>query len=882
MSGIRKYGKYAALLVALLVATQVGASFLLKTRRMRGYLIAHLESAFGRPVQAGEFSVQILPIPQLDVEGVTIGEDPAFGQEYFLRAESMNASFRWLGLLRGRFEFGTMSLTRPSLILVRNAQGRWNLEGWLPPARPNGSGVYGPQRPAESTHHLRKIEFDDGRINFKLGDEKRPFAFTSVSGSVEQVSSGRWQLRVEAQPWRSGVALQSTGTLLVVGDVAGTSARLQPAQIRLHWDKASLADIFRLATGNDSGVRGDFALDGNASIAKATAGEAGASGASQWKFELQARTTQVHRWDLTERADNPRANLNIKGLWDVAAGEARAEELNVDLPHSSLHGSASLQTTGAPLWSVKVVSVAVQGQDVLAWYRAFHPDVAEGLAMEQFVSGSFAVRGWPLRWEDGRVSSQGGTLRVPGIEEPVKIGALEGKLQNDILSAGPVRLSLPASKPALVAAAKPEKKTAKAHAQVELQNAAEVRLVHDLSAGKSSLYLAAHLERVENFFKLASSFGYVLNHGWELSGGASSKLQWNRVRPPQKGEWTGTIDLTRAQLQAAGLNLPLKLDETRLEWKEGRRSATIARAEAFGAIWSGTIMEPATGAPAEENNWGFQLHADHLDAAELDRWFGPRARPNWVRRLLPSLLGTNPSGAKASELLRRVSAEGELSADTLTIEKIKLAEGHAKILLRNLHLEVQDAEAQWANGTVRGSLQADLSPAPKYEIRAEIIQASLAQLPWPVRWAERWNGTASGRVHLTTGGVGRDELLRQLSGNGEIQLQTTEFKGWDVGGSADSGTVHTGVSRWVSGKGKFAVKDRTVSIEGLELTAPREKTHLTGTLNFAQEGKFTFAPVSTEKRGARTAPVPRVFQLSGPLDLPVAAVVAAKTVAAKP
>src|SRR5208282_2036033 len=240
MIRVRKYGRIALLVVALLVAVQVGVSFLVRTHRVRGYLIAHLESAFGRPVEVGRFSVGILPIPELDVDAVTIGEDPAFGHEYFLRAEHMAASFRWIGLLRGHFEFGTMSLTRPSLILVRNAEGRWNLEDWLPPvkAKPGDAGTfYGPQQPAEPTHHLEKIEFDEGRVNFKEGEEKRPFAFTSVSGSVEQVSPGRWQLRLEAQPWRSGVTLQSTGILQVRGDVAGTSARLQPARVHLHWGR---------------------------------------------------------------------------------------------------------------------------------------------------------------------------------------------------------------------------------------------------------------------------------------------------------------------------------------------------------------------------------------------------------------------------------------------------------------------------------------------------------------------------------------------------------------------------------------------------------------------------------------------------------------------
>jgi len=149
------------------------------------------------------------------VEGVSIGENPAFGHEYFLRADRMTANVRWLGLLRGHFEFGTISLSRPSLILVRNESGRWNLEGWLPPAPSKSSAsafAYGPQSPAATGNHLQKIEFDEGRINFKTGDEKRPFAFTNVSGSVEQMGPGRWQLRLEAQPWRSGVPLQSTGT----------------------------------------------------------------------------------------------------------------------------------------------------------------------------------------------------------------------------------------------------------------------------------------------------------------------------------------------------------------------------------------------------------------------------------------------------------------------------------------------------------------------------------------------------------------------------------------------------------------------------------------------------------------------------------------------
>jgi len=267
MDRLRKWWRPALFLVALVALAQIGVSLLARTHRMHHYLVTHLERAFGRSVEVRHFNILLLPSPILDAEQVTIGEDPSFGNEYFLRAERLTAGLRWSGLLRGHFEFGTLSLTRPSLILVRNDQGNWNLERWLPPAKPvagDTSRIYGPQPPQTPSNRLQKIEIDDGRINFKLLDEKLPFAFLRVSGTVEQVSSGRWKLALEAQPWRSGVTLQSAGTLVARGDVAGTSARLQPAEVHVRWDKVSLADLFRLFRGQDYGLRGAFTLDGTA------------------------------------------------------------------------------------------------------------------------------------------------------------------------------------------------------------------------------------------------------------------------------------------------------------------------------------------------------------------------------------------------------------------------------------------------------------------------------------------------------------------------------------------------------------------------------------------------------------------------------------------
>ena len=48
---------------------------------------------------------------------------------------------------------------------------------------------------------------------------------------------------------------------------------------------------------------------------------------------------------------------------------------------------------------------------------------------------------------------------------------------------------------------------------------------------------------------------------------------------------------------------------------------------------------------------------------------------------------------------------------------------------------------------------------------------------------ERFAGTASGTLHFTTQGVGRDELIARLTGRGDVRMRNIEFRGWDVNAS---------------------------------------------------------------------------------------------------
>jgi hypothetical protein len=199
-----------------------------------------------------------------------------------------------------------------------------------------------------------------------------------------------------------------------------------------------------------------------------------------------------------------------------------------------------------------------------------------------------------------------------------------------------------------------------------------------------------------------------------------------------------------------------------------------------------------------------------------------------------------------------------------------------------LRLDVQDAEAQWAGGTVRGTMQALFSPLPKYELNAEIENVNMAQLPWPTRWAERWTGLASGKIHLTTTGVGREELLKQLAGGGDLKLAKIEFRGWDVELSTESGGPSGASSRWTSGTGEFQLSDRKVTLDGFRLDAPHVKTQLSGTISFGMDGNLAFTPRPHAIPGTRTLSKARELRLSGHLENPAVAVLPVGSEQARP
>ena len=851
---------------------QVGVSLVVRTARARAFLTRQLKSSFGRAVEVRVYSATLFPSPQLDAYGITVGEDPAFGNEYFLRADRLSAGLRWLGLLRGRFELGTLKLERPSLILVRNSDGRWNLERWLPAALTSpltGTATTRAGARATPAYNLQKLDISDGRANFKLGDDKTSVAFIQVEGSVEQTAPGRWRLDLTAQPWRSGVPLQLAGTVKIRGDIAGTSARLQPARFEVSWENSSLADVFRLIGGQDFGIRGIFAAGAAAESGGAVATGAKNAMPGDWIFSVNARASEIHRWDLTERSDNPRVGVHASGRWNPGAGTLTADDLVVEGARSNLRGTASLKTVTESSVDIRVDSAGIQTADVLAWLRAFRPGVSEEIRAEQYFTGVASLHGWPLALREAAFSSSGGRWTVPGFIAPLAVRPMRGGMQMRKLVVEPFAVSIPAGKN-IASGGRVQPASAALLGTNAIATSANLSFLYDLETKAGGIRVEGQTAQVQDIFTLANAFGRKMQNGWELKGKAAGDLYWN-WNADKLPAWSGRADVSQGSLQVVGLNQPVLLEDLRAEWRNTERRFTLGKISAFGTSWTGFVAQPrivpSDFGETEIAPWTFQLQADRLDATELDRWIGPRARPSWLQRLLPPAFGGAPAPEPPSVVLQRIRASGDLRVDELTIEKIRLKQFRAQTKLDALKLTLQNAHAQWSGGEVTGAAEAAFSPKPRYQMAASFERVAIPQTPWFAQLSNHLAGSASGSIDLHAGGIGHDALLGSLEGKGEIRLANVELRGWDIAGTLAVGEWRTGTSRWASGDGTFHVSDSGFDLNSLRLTSASGEFLLKGSVSFSEDTDVT-AETRTSGRNARRQNTIRFMQISGPLSDP--------------
>jgi hypothetical protein len=812
----RVAGLLAVVLLGAIILVRPGAN------RLRAQIVRTVTLALGRPVEVGWVRLRLFPQPGFDLENFVVHDDSAFSAEPILRAQDVNAVLRLPSLLRGHIEIARLNLTEPSLNLVRNNDGRWNVEELLERTAKTTVAPTG-KSSSERRPGFPYIEFDSGRINLKLGAEKTPFALTDADVSLWQESENAWGVRLRATPMRVDMNLTDTGTLRVEGSwERAASLRETPVHFIVRWQGGQLGQATKLLYGVDEGWRGTLTTS---LLLTGTPGDLGVGANGSVRDFRRYDVLGGGELDLAAECgghfsstDHTLSRLACKapvgdGEFDLDGSLKAAEQFQYDLSYSA----------DAPAQSLVAL---------LRHARNGVPDdlTADGrlkllLEMVRSADGGQARGGG--RISELRLTSEAADLDLPLGDVPLAVIGAEAqthqkrivktlattRLDEAVLSFGPVAMTLGKTESSALRGTLSRKEY-----RVALKGDADIgRLLRMFGA----IGIPSAKVRVEGKAKV----------DLQMAG------TWSGERPRSSGE----VQISSVRAQAPGLNQPVTIASADLRFTPDRIEVQNLRAFAAGSVLGGTISLPrhceVADCPAT-----FTLRADRIAIGQVNALLNPNApRQRWYQFL--------SGDAKGNRYLLELHAVGTISAGQFAAGKLSATRMTADADLKNGKLRLANLQADLWDGRHVGEWTADFTAKPPVFSGTGTVQHvalnDLAQI-----MNDGWvTGLASGTYNITMGGVSAEELFSSAKAGLQVNAESGELPHLSLDGN-DPLQV-----RKLTASVKF--EDGSFKIEDGQLETAGEAYQFAGTASADRAWKLTL------KRHGSSA-----FNVSGTLEKP--------------
>ena len=655
----------------------------------------NLEQTLGRKVEFEKVHFTLFTGPGFSLENVTIGEDPRFGLEPFAFVPTMQVRLRPDKLLLGQIRLATLRLVEPSLNLVKRSDGTWNVIEL----------VRRLSAPRRSPLHLFPVfEVEDGRVDFKFGNQKTTLYLLNAGVAVYPERSGLLTLRFSGSPARTDRAGHGFGHLRGQAKWHIDATREEDAlQADVNLDPSNLGEMTTLVEGHDLGVHGTVSSSFRA-----------VGPLQKLRMLGTVHFTDLHRWDLIPvngedwniryggTADLVSHRLNIE-TWGKAAESAPPERTPVSLV---------LQVNDfltRPVWALTARMSQVPLTSVLPLGRRMGLNLPRDLT----VAGNV----------DGEVTLNSGS----GVQGSATLRDVSATLPNTPpLNAEIVNVSIQQDRVHF------DKTT--------LQTAAEnLQLGGDyfLMTPKADASIATQdFPVTELKAALSPWLGMPANFDLLHDGKVSGQLIYAK-NEDNGGVWSGKMHFAGATLKLPGLAKPLREAEGQVIFDESAMEVPRFSSMAGERSISGSYRY----LPAALHPEHLRMELPAMELSELQALLAPTLEPqNWLARL-------HVTKRVVPSWLANRNMEGDLLVKRFFVNEKEVGSLAAHFFWRGVNLQFSKVGLN----SLVGSLQAQgtislASYSPDYSFSAQIRGL-------------RWGGgrlAAEGTVQTT--GIGSDVL----------------------------------------------------------------------------------------------------------------------------
>ena len=706
--------------------------------RLRARVVNSISLALGRTVDVSAVKLRVLPQPGFDLENFVVHDDPVFGAEPMLRASEVTASLRIASLLRGRIEIARLTLTEPSLNLVRNPAGHWNLENLIERTARISVAPTGKAK-TERRPRFPYIEADRGRINFKFGPEKKPYALTEADFALWQDSENAWGVRLKARPVRTDFNLSDTGTVSVDGSwQRAATLRETPLQFTLQWDRGQLGQVTKLTYGNDKGWRGGL----NVSL-KLTGTPANLT------IAAAASVQDFRRYDILGGGALQLAAQcsGHYGSVDLALSEVACTAPVGDgtvLIAGNIHGPFSSRD-----YDLVLTARDLPIQSLIALARHTKQGLPDDLIASGQLDGTVKVR----RAANTRANSATweGSGETSGFELRSKGNKTEWVLGNI-----PLAVSSGTDSKALAAFREHVASWTEARLDVGPFNLALGRpfaaSVRGWASRSGYSFAIQGDSQVQHLLRLARMVGLPTPQP-TAEGLAKIDLQiagsWSGFVAPKA---VGRAQLHSVRAEVRGLNAPLEISSANLVLTPDQISVQNLTASLADTSWRGSLALPRPCIVPDSCPVRFDLHAGEISTDRLNQLINPHVRKQpWYRFL--------SSGATGVPYLLTIRGAGKITADRVVVRRLIGNRVSANVELNKGNLRLSDLRGDVLGGKHVGEWEADFTAKPpEYSGSGTLERIALDQLSESMD--DDWiTGSATATYRVKTSGLDASELF---------------------------------------------------------------------------------------------------------------------------
>src|SRR5579864_5325228 len=786
---MRKLGIILLVIVVILVAAALIVPHFIDINQYHRKIQAELEKKLGRQVSLGEMRLSLLPL-SFQVSNPVIAEDSRFDTgRPFATAEKLAVSVKFWPLLRKEVEVKSLTLDRPHIELVRNAQGEWNFAtlgeqaqaGSVqnPPESPAGPTKAGkpvspstnaaPQAPPaapaprKSSNDLSvaNLGINDGQVaitDFQKHQSRAVYDHIDLSAG-EFAPNQEFTLKVAAHLPGQGkqtVSLNGKGGPIRQADLLNTNF-----DGTLKLDQVSSAGVKKFL--NSQALNGiEAQVSGDAKVRNAD-GKLASSGT------IRLDDANIHNVNVGYPI-----TLDYDVADDLKADLVQIHRGNIKLGSTPITVAGTLDSKPTPAQiDLKLTAANASIGDAARLASAFGVGFGKEMVVNGNINADIQAKGEATKPSmNGQLSARDLDISGKDLPQPVKINAIELALAPDTIRSNDFTASTGSTSVTL-----------------------RVALAHYTSANSSiDASLRAANAQVGELLNIAKAYGVSAVEG--MSGDGLLSLDVHAQGPtkdPNAMSFSGNGKLQNASLKLPSLTKPVQIRNTDINFSQNAANLQNVAASLGQTNATGSLTLKNFAAPQVQ----FTLNADKVNVTELqqimnatpaaprradaskDFWsLVPAANAQTANARTANAQTENVTTAKPAEpgMLNKMTGGGTVTIGTVQYDELVLNNVRSNVSLNHGVIQLNPLTSQLYGGQENGSISIDMRPAqPVYNVNLKTSKVDANKLVSAVSSIKQMiYGLLDSNVNATFSSTNADAIARGL--NGTLGLNLTNGK----------------------------------------------------------------------------------------------------------